>query len=870
MERAYRVDDSAGKVLLDGWRKADRRRNRLLFWAVALATVVGFCALSMVYGRIQAETLKNVRTDGMNVSAWVENGTEDTLAQAENLPCVKNTGLKKQAGKLYRDGLVYSDCVILDEYAYEHMLLPAVTDVHGDYPQETDEIMLSTRTLEYLGVREPKAGMKIVLEFYWDDLFCMSLTGAQEFTLSGYFRDWTNEQTQRSTAYLSAKRLSEAGLSWFPCRVLLETGLEHLGGAGAEQFLCRNMMLEDGQQAVALDAASYRAVRETAGGYRMAAACCLLAGLALFLSVYNIIYISMDRELRQYGLLETLGMTGREIRKLVQRQMARIWLIGSAAGGASAALVTALLYPVLLNHLYVPLEGVKVRSFYTPFLAAVCLGTGICLTVATACSFRRLRMLSPLQALRYESLDVPGGKSTGTERRTGRTGGRFPVWQLAWGNVTRSRGKFIMTVLSLALGCEMAMVSAVVTGGMDLMNRLEQNPDFQISVTREACVTLMEHSPDTWKWTYFDDAMAGNAADIAGVGKEAVSKIEGFIPIVDAEGQKSIRILSDQDDPLIIIQMVRNEDAWKLDQYVRKTGMAVDMETFLEKQGTLILHSHRMPEYSMEAAKRRMGEDIGVYDLVPVGTDMSAFTPVHLKNCGYLDVDAEDFPGMDLAWDGEQVVCLAVSEDTFRTLAEDLTRQIFQISFDVEKASEDQIKNSLKQWVRAENLRFQAGGYPEGLNLLAIQCNSDVVAGERNHVMSMRISMWTASGAFLLLGVMNYFHTRLADLTGRKRELAILESIGMTRKRLRRMLMLEGAVYCAAVLGVLLTAGSILLFLAGMYMEMKVDYFVFHYPLGILAGMGLLSALICTLIPCALYRGSIRTGAVERLIMSRW
>ena len=130
--------------------------------------------------------------------------------------------------------------------------------------------------------------------------------------------------------------------------------------------------------------------------------------------------------------------------------------------------------------------------------------------------------------------------------------------------------------------------------------------------------------------------------------------------------------------------------------------------------------------------------------------------------------------------------------------------------------------------------------------------------------------MWTASGAFLLLGVMNYFHTRLADLTGRKRELAILESIGMTRKRLRRMLMLEGAVYCAAVLGVLLTAGSILLFLAGMYMKMKVDYFVFHYPLGILAGMGLLSALICTLIPCALYRGSIRTGAVERLIMSRW
>ena len=46
-----------------------------------------------------------------------------------------------------------------------------------------------------------------------------------------------------------------------------------------------------------------------------------------------------------------------------------------------------------------------------------------------------------------------------------------------------------------------------------------------------------------------------------------------------------------------------------------------------------------------------------------------------------------------------------------------------------------------------------------------------------------------------LVGILNFFNAILTGITSRRRELAVLQSIGMTEKQVKTMLMLEGLLY---------------------------------------------------------------------------
>lgn len=122
-----------------------------------------------------------MKADGMAVSTYIENGTADMTQQLTQLPCIESIGKEKFAGKLLDDSIKYCDCVITDVTGFEKMIRPAFTNVVGTYPEKENEIMLSTKTLQYLGIKNPEVGMEIELDFYWNDIFNTSGTGMQNF-----------------------------------------------------------------------------------------------------------------------------------------------------------------------------------------------------------------------------------------------------------------------------------------------------------------------------------------------------------------------------------------------------------------------------------------------------------------------------------------------------------------------------------------------------------------------------------------------------------------------------------------------------------------------------------------------------------------
>ena len=52
---------------------------------------------------------------------------------------------------------------------------------------------------------------------------------------------------------------------------------------------------------------------------------------------------------------------------------------------------------------------------------------------------------------------------------------------MAWQNVRRYKGRFLLTVISLFLGVEMLLASVVITEGGDYTHVIEKRPDFLIA-----------------------------------------------------------------------------------------------------------------------------------------------------------------------------------------------------------------------------------------------------------------------------------------------------------------------------------------------------------------------------------------------------
>lgn len=465
MNRTYDINQPVKKVLIKAYCRENKNRNLLLFTSITLTIIILFCSISIIYGKLQIDTLNNIRSDGMTVSTYLENGTQNSLLQLKHLSYVKETGIEKKAGKLIKDQQTYSTCVMLDDNAYENIILPALVDVQGTYPQQANEIMLSTKTLNYLGIENYKLGMKISLDFYWNDIFCTTLTGTQDFILSGYYVDLQNTMTEYSASYISEKRLQDASIELFPCRILIDIDKPYLEGTQIESLLYKNLTLSYGQQIVSFNSASYRAIEGIIGGYSAAIIFCFVVLLVLFLFVYNILYISMDKDVRQYGLLKVLGTSNKQIKKIINAQLFQICFTGSILSIIFSNIIMGIIYPQVINKIYPDMNKKYVNNL---FLILVCLIVSIIVFFASNISLKKMLKLSPIQAVKYENINTTLKANNKYKLRTykkksfGIPKKIEPIWQIAWGNITRSKKKFILTVFSLALGGELALASTVI------------------------------------------------------------------------------------------------------------------------------------------------------------------------------------------------------------------------------------------------------------------------------------------------------------------------------------------------------------------------------------------------------------------------
>lgn len=156
--------------------------------------------------------------------------------------------------------------------------------------------------------------------------------------------------------------------------------------------------------------------------------------------------------------------------------------------------------------------------------------------------------------------------------------------------------------------------------------------------------------------------------------------------------------------------------------------------------------------------------------------------------------------------------------------------------------------------------------YTENVNPQFDYESKATYAGEFESIRSMFLLLGGALSFIVgLVGVLNFFNAILTGITARRRELAVLQSIGMTTRQLRTMLALEGLLY---TLGSALLALALILITApvvGPGLNGMFWFFTYHFtiwPVGVILP---LFALLGIMIPVMTCRATQRYSVVERL-----
>ena len=479
------------RLLSEAIRKCNKSRNRILMGAVVLCILTLTFVFGTAYGKINAEYTKNIRMDGTTASTYIEEGTKQQYEKARSLGYVRETGRRMKMGEATESGKKESICSIqvLDQTAWEKMMKPAYTGVHGTYPKKQQEIMLPVKTLKKLGIDNPKRGMKIAL----DISISFFQTEKEEFKLSGWYSAYTEDNGRsKAIGYVSEKKLKDWGYDIKEGSDILICPANDMDWKDTEEKLYEDVPMKDNsQQIIATDTAKNRAVKEVTGSYGMAAVEAVVIICGMFLLVYNVMQISMAGDIRQMALLHTIGTTKKQLRKIYIRQIMRTIVPGGIAGIGLSVVLLRYLIPQLLGRQYLNGYGgaeelqifrVEILLLAVVFTLLVILGASeqvIWQTVNRTC-IEGMHYTEQKRSKKQQHGEA-GHADKGAVLNKKKRSETQELCFMAWKNVTRYRQGFVITVSSLFLGIEMFLIVMVITDGSDYANIINQRPDFLIA-----------------------------------------------------------------------------------------------------------------------------------------------------------------------------------------------------------------------------------------------------------------------------------------------------------------------------------------------------------------------------------------------------
>lgn len=583
-----------------------------------------------------------------------------------------------------------------------------------------------------------------------------------------------------------------------------------------------------------------------------------------YLIIYNIFYISVFRDIRFYGLLKTVGTTKKQLQSLIRRQALILSAIGIPLGLAAGYAVSNIMFPFVME--ITAFTDYSLRLKFRPEVAVFGIIFAL-FTVFISCRKpgKMAGSVSPVEAVRY----TEGGKRRKKQKKS-ETGAK--LHRMALSNMGRNKKKTALVLTSLSLS--MMLLCVVLTGvqSFHVDDYLEQRLLGDVVIgSNDALgnfsggVADLELDPD---YVSIADAQPGITS------RNELWQIYGDSKVfVDDKAMSRYRNLLDQgklsqDDfgkNAIAETTDRGQlwtDAYAYDDEALSKLKVLDGKLDIEKfqKGGYILMTEIIGDRTEGARIYEPGEKVKFLSV----TEDSEFVETKDQEGNITEIHWENLKETEYEVMAIVDVPISMTDQTSpvngvrtvlpkKDVEKDPYAWCFALSYEVEEAQ-------LDSFIKAVN------DYTENVNKsMGYLSRASLMEGFQTMIGSIRIIGIALSAVIAFIGILNFINSMITGMIARKREFAVLCSIGMTEQQLKRMILEEGMYYVLISGVVSLVLGTLVSW--GIMTALNHVILFFSYQPSFLAFMIMIPLLLilAAAVPYFAYNRIKKESIVERL-----
>ncbi|MFG6347916.1 MAG: ABC transporter permease [Lachnospiraceae bacterium] len=179
--------------------------------------------------------------------------------------------------------------------------------------------------------------------------------------------------------------------------------------------------------------------------------------------------------------------------------------------------------------------------------------------------------------------------------------------------------------------------------------------------------------------------------------------------------------------------------------------------------------------------------------------------------------------------------------------------EINTITADCDKDTESYITSKIKEYTKTNS------------SVMDTEIKSEIASEFKTSLSAMNIIGGGISLILILIGIINFINVMLTGVYTRLNEISVMESVGMTKKQVKKMLIFEGMYYGIITIALVLTAGNAIIYLIANFSTKITEYAVFYYPYGLMFAIAAVIMAICTIVPVIVYHSISKGSITERL-----
>lgn len=766
-----------------------KSKNILIGIAIILTTLLLFVIPSI--GKDMVEV--NFAVINKIYPTWhalYRNVDESTVMKLAAHHDVKTYGLRSDAGYMNLEDATVS-MMYMDRTGME---LYKVKLKEGQLPQKENDIVVSKGILEALG-QNGKIGDTITVPYQILKDDGLDYTKEKDFRICGFLADneSSKEQKQYTSLVSEAFLKAEIPVEQVKYRFLLQVNGQK-GNTTADytetiQNIARQFGISEDDMNINKEylAANY----VDPATIPVIVGIMLIVVLAGIITIYSVYYVSMNQRVREFGKLKAIGATKRQLRQIVLREGMGVALFAIPIGlliGTVAVKVVLLQFVehakdsnVLITEAYKVVAKGEVQLYYW-WIYLLAIAVTLCTVYLSLMKpMRMAAKVSEIEAMRYQ-----GGSK---RQKSSRKGYQFlNIGRLTKRNLAENKKKSTITIVSMAVTGIFVMMVATVLSCANPMESAKSSIVGQYEISPIVESGNKEHPEYEWaevqKNNPLNEGLKQQIEELDGV-----ERVDVFTALKVSGGPFEEEIGSE------FINGVPEEYAEEL-----KKGITEGNVTYEElKSGDKVI---------LDRALLHWYPDIKVGDKLKLNIhdgDNTFQKEIEVAAIGEYGTGLTNYNCLIMAKEGAEKLTINNSSSYFQVIAD--------------KDYDEALEASLQAIV-------------DGSGRLQMRTWKNEYDTWENAMQMTRGACYAFIIILAAISIMNLINTMINSVHVRKKELGMMQAIGMSDRQLMKMLQLEGIFYTVGTLIISIGVGSLAGYPLFLYAKRTgmFDISTYHYP----------------------------------------